>query len=113
MTQNAQQEMRESQPLAPRNRLPLREQLNAIRTFHTGCETLRDSGGPVTRIKMGPRWLMPEVVVVTSPQGIHDVLGRSDAVVERTRLHSEMRSLIGASLFVVGHDEWLRRRRLL
>ncbi|MDT5130550.1 MAG: hypothetical protein QOH54_6194 [Mycobacterium sp.] len=113
MTQIAQQEMLDSLPLAPRNLLPLREQINAIRTFHTGCETLRDAGGPVTRIKMGPGWLIPEVVVVTSPQGIHDVLGRSDAVVERTRLHSEMRSLIGANLFVVGHDEWLTRKRLL
>jgi cytochrome P450 len=100
-------------PLAPRNPLPLKQQLTAIRSFHTGCETLRDAGGPVTRIKAGPRWLVPEIVVVTSPQGAHDVLGRSDAVVERTRIHREMRSLIGANLFDVMHDEWLPKRRRL
>ena len=53
--------------------------------FHTGCETLRNAGGPVTRIKAGPRWLVPEIVVVTSPQGAHDVLGRSDAVIKGRR----------------------------
>jgi cytochrome P450 len=100
-------------PLAPRNPLPLKQQLKEIRMFHTGCETLRNAGGPVTRIKAGPRWLVPEIVVVTSPQGAHDVLGRSDAVVERTRVHSEMRNLIGANLFDVMHDEWLPKRRRL
>jgi len=100
-------------PLAPRTPLPLRVQLRALRNFHTGPETFRDAGGPVTRIKLAPKWLMPEIVVTTSPRGAHDVLGMSDAVVERNTLHHEMRSMIGANLFVVPHDEWLPRRRLL
>ncbi len=49
-------------PLAPRNPLPYRQQVQAIRTFHTGLETLRDAGGPVTRLRLAPRWLMPPVV---------------------------------------------------
>ena len=100
-------------PLAPRSPLPLRSQLRALRNFHTGPETFRDAGGPVTRIKLAPKWLMPEIVMTTSPRGAHDVLGTSDAVVERNTLHHEMRSMIGANLFVVPHDEWLPRRRLL
>ncbi|TPG35615.1 cytochrome P450 [Mycolicibacterium hodleri] len=100
-------------PLAPRNPLPLRRQLEVLRSFHTGPEILRDAGGPVTRIKLVPSWLMPEIVLTTSPQGAHDVLGTSDAIVERNALHHEMRSMIGANLFVVPHDEWLPRRRLL
>jgi hypothetical protein len=36
-------------PLAPRNPLPYLQQIKAARFFHTGCEALRDAGGPVTR----------------------------------------------------------------
>lgn len=102
-----------SLPLAPRNPLPATAQVTALRTFHTGCETLREAGGPVTRVALAPRWLLPEIVVTTSPQGIHDVLGRPPDVSERTRIHDEMRALIGANLFDVGYQEWLPRRRLL
>ncbi|PRC56573.1 cytochrome P450, partial [Mycobacterium sp. ITM-2017-0098] len=62
-------------PLAPRNPLPYRQQMKAIRMVHTGLETLRDAGGPATRLKLAPKWLMPQVVVATSPQGAHDILG--------------------------------------
>jgi cytochrome P450 len=100
-------------PLAPLNPLSFRESVKALRQFHTGPEVLRDAGGPVTRVKLAPSWLAPEVVITTSTQGAHDVLGTSDAIVERNALHHEMRSMIGANLFVVPHDEWLPRRRLL
>jgi cytochrome P450 len=100
-------------PLAPRNPLPLRRALKVLRRFHTGIEELRDAGGPVTRIKLGPSWLVPELVVTTSPQGAHDALGTSDAIAERNNMHDELRKCIGSSLFVMKHDEWLPRRRLL
>jgi hypothetical protein len=57
-------------PLAPKNPLPYRQQLKAVRAFHTGLETLRDAGGPVTRLVLAPKWLMPPVVVATSPEGV-------------------------------------------
>ena len=100
-------------PLAPRNPLPLWRQLTAARAFHTGPETLRDAGGPVTRVILGPKRLMPPVVIVTSPHGARDVLGRTDAVAERgeTPMATELRRLLGGNLFVVPHDEWLPRRR--
>ena len=56
-------------PLAPKNPLPYRQQVQALRAFHTGQEMLRDAGGPVTRLSFGPKWLLPPVVVATSPQG--------------------------------------------
>ena len=102
-----------SLPLAPRNPMPLLRTMKMVRRFHTGLEELRDAGGDVTRLKLGPSWLMPEIVVTTSPQGAHDVLGTTDAIVERTTMHHELRKCIGASLFVMNHDEWLPRRRLL
>ncbi|HEY9266928.1 MAG TPA: cytochrome P450, partial [Mycobacterium sp.] len=46
-------------PLAPRNPLPLRGLVKAVRTLDTGQLLLRDAGGPVSRIQLGPKWLVP------------------------------------------------------
>jgi cytochrome P450 len=58
---------------------------------------------------------MPPAVLVTSPQGARDVLGRTDAFAERgaTPASTELRRLMGANLLVLPHDEWLPRRRAL
>jgi cytochrome P450 len=100
-------------PLVPKNPMPYWRQLQAIRTFHTGTETLRDAGGPVTRCSLGPKWLMPEIVIATSPQGGRDILGRTDAFVEKTTVHAEMRNLMGENLFDTTHERWLPRKRTL
>ncbi|HUO36806.1 MAG TPA: cytochrome P450, partial [Mycobacterium sp.] len=97
-------------PLAPRNPLPRLQQIKAARTFHTGCEVLRDAGGPVTRLAL--TWPLPPVVVTTSPKGARDVLSRTYPFVDRTQpLFDEHRRLVGGSLFNLKHHEWLRRRR--
>jgi cytochrome P450 len=93
--------------------MPLRQQVRAMRTFHTGLEALRDAGGPVTRLRFGPKWLTPPVVVTTSPQGARDVLSHSAEHAERTRLHHEFRYLLGPDLFNLTHERWLPRRRAL
>ena len=98
-------------PLAPKNPLPYRQQLRCLRVFHTGVETLRDAGGPVTRLALAPKWLMPPIVVATSPQGGRDILGRSDTFVEKNIVHHELRHLFGANLFNLTHEPWLPRRR--
>jgi cytochrome P450 len=98
-------------PLAPENPLPLREKLRALRTYHTGTEALRDAGGPVTRLVLGPKSLVPPIVVVTSPHGGHDMVGRTDAYVDKTVVHRELRNILGDNLFTLPHDEWLPRRR--
>ena len=74
-------------PLAPKNPLPYRQRLHALREFHTGQEMLRDAGGPVTRVSFGPKWLFPPVVVATSPQAARDILGRKDAFVDKHIVH--------------------------
>jgi cytochrome P450 len=100
-------------PLAPKNPLPYRQQLHALRVFHTGQETVRDAGGPVTRIVFGPKWLLPPVVVATSPKAARDVLGHKDAAVDKHIVHREMRQLLGENLFDLMHEKWLPRRRAL
>jgi cytochrome P450 len=102
-------------PLPPRNPLPFRQRLAAARRFDTGPEKLRDAGGPVTRNVLAPKWMMPPLVFVSSPQGAHDVLGRNDAFAERgvTPVSWELRRLMGDNLLVVPYREWLPRRRAL
>jgi cytochrome P450 len=100
-------------PLAPKNPLPYRRQVSALRVAHTGLEALRDAGGPVTRLKLAPRWLSPAVVVATSPQGARDILGRTGAEIDKTRYHDEFRYVLGANLFDLRHEPWLPRRRAL
>jgi cytochrome P450 len=98
-------------PLAPLNPLPYRQQVQALRAYHTGFERLRDAGGPVTRLKLAPTWLMPPLVAVASPQGARDVLARSDAYMEKSVIHDEVRQLFGPNLFDLTYDPWLPRRR--
>ena len=100
-------------PLPPKNPLPYWRRVAAVQAFHTGPEALRDAGGPVTRFSIGPRWLVPPIVVTTSPQGGRDTIGRTDAFIDKTRGHAEMRHLLGNNLFDVTHDPWLPRRRAL
>jgi cytochrome P450 len=103
-----------SLPLAPKNPLPYRQRLRAVRSFHTGTDTLRDAGGPVTRFSLAPRWLMPPIVLATSPQGIRDILSVKDGSVDKTTpVFSELRRAIGGNLADLAHEPWLPRRRTL
>jgi len=100
-------------PLAPRNPLPYRRQLKAIREIHTGQEVLRDAGGVVTRLKLGPAWLVPEVVIAMSPRAARDILSHTGTSVERAPVHDEVRYVLGASILTLQHGPWLPRRRAL
>lgn len=102
-------------PLAPKNPLPYRRQLKAARSYIDGFQELLDAGGPITRLTLAPRWLLPPAVVIATPQGAHDVLSRNDAVVDRGRVRSmvEMRALMGGNLLNLPHERWLPRRRAL
>jgi cytochrome P450 len=101
-------------PLAPKNPLPYRRRLKAVRNFHTGTDELRDAGGPVTRVVLGPNWLIPQIVFATSPQGIRDIVTIRDGSVDKTSaVATELRRLLGGNLFVLPHAEWLPRRRTL
>jgi len=101
-------------PLAPQNPLSYLERVKATRAFHTGCETLRDAGGPVTRYSLGPKWMLPPIAVTTSPKGARDALSRSYPFVDREQpAFDEQRRLNGGSLFNFKHEAWLPRRRVL
>ena len=102
-------------PLAPKNPLRYRDQLRAVRSFIDGHQELLDAGGPVTRIVFGPKWLVPQAVLIASPQGARDVLGRTDEIADRggTTTAVELRRLMGGNLLVLPHQQWLPRRRTL
>jgi cytochrome P450 len=103
-----------SLPLPPINPMRYGQRVRALRSFHTGLGKLRDAGGPVTLFTLGPSWLVPPVVAVTSPKPIRDVLTCKDGVVEKANsLYVELRRLIGANLFDLPHEPWLPRRRAL
>jgi cytochrome P450 len=105
-------------PLAPKNPLPYWEQLKAVANVHTSLEKLRDVGGPVTRTVLAPKWIMPPMVFIFSPQGARDVLSRDanrPQVVERGEQPTfrEIRALAGNSLLVALYHEWLPLRRTI
>lgn len=100
-------------PLVPKNPLPWPRQFAALRLFPTGCEIMRGTGGPVTRISLGPRWLLPDAVIATSPIAAHDILGRGGGQIDKTVIHREVRNILGANLFDLTHEPWLPRRRAL
>lgn len=101
-----------SLPLPPKNPLPFLQRARALRSFHTGMDQLRDAGGPVTRFRLGPKWLMPPIVVATSPEAIRDILSNKDGAVDKTtRVFTEFRRVVGDSLANLPHEPWLPRRR--
>lgn len=102
-------------PLAPMSPLPFRRQLKALRSMVDGQAELLRAGGPITRIKLGPKAVAPTVVLLASPQGARDVLGRTDEVADRGRTTSmiQMRRLMGGNLLDLPHERWVPRRRSL
>jgi cytochrome P450 len=103
-----------SLPRPPVNPMPFRQRLAAVKQFSTGTERLRDAGGPVTSFRLGPRWLMPPMVLVTSPAAIRDVLSVKDSSVDKTTpVFTEMRRILGANLTVLPFERWKPRRRTL
>jgi len=98
-------------PVAPMS-LPAR--LRALREFHTGPAVVRKLAGPVVRVPVGPRSIVTPYVLVTSPQGAHDVLAGSsnDTMDKLTQVHLETR-LIGDNVFNLPYDPWKPQRRTL
>ena len=93
--------------LAPKNPLPYWRQVKAVRSYIDGLQALVDAGGPITRLVLGPKWLLPNVVLIASPQGARDLLGRTDEVVDRgrTRTMVEMHALMGGNLLNLPHEQ--------
>lgn len=103
-----------SLPLPPPNPMPFRQRVRAVKEFSTGMERLRDAGGPVTFFTLGPRRLMPPMVLATSPAAIRDILSTKDASVDKTTpVFDQMRRIIGANLALLPYEPWKSRRRTL
>ncbi|WP_111511164.1 cytochrome P450 [Mycobacterium kyogaense] len=100
-------------PPVPRSPLPLRRLLTLVRRLDIGQEVMREAGGPVTRIQLGPARFVPPIIAVMSPAGMRDVLGRNDAVTDRCIIHDEVRHIAGDSLFVLPNEQWRPRKRAL
>jgi len=102
-------------PLAPKNPLPYLTRLKAAREFTDGQIALHEAGGPITRNVLGPTWLTPPLLFVASPQGVHDVLSRTDGAADRgDGPHMvEWRRLLGDSILSLTHRNWVPRRRIL
>ena len=100
-------------PLVPRNPLPIRERGKAARQNHFGQVSLREAGGAVTRLVLGPRWLAPPIVFVMSPTGARDVLARQHESCDRTLVHQEIRRLCGDNLADLPNTQWRPRKRTL
>src|SRR5579875_2703838 len=94
-------------PLAPKNPLTYRHQLRAVRSLIDGFQELLYAGGPITRIVLGPKGLFPTAVLIASPQGARDVLGRSDEIADRggTTTTIQMRRLMGGNLLDLPHQQ--------
>lgn len=100
-------------PWAPDVPMGFVARLRAIRMFHSGLETIRDAGGPVCMVRLGPARLQAPFAVVTSPRGARDVLAGSGAGFDKeTILHIENRRM-GENVFNLRHDRWIPRRRTL
>lgn len=102
-------------PAVPANPLPYWRRIRAIRHFETGLPLLGAAGGQVTRVWLAPRWVMPPLVLISSPRGARDLLARSDSFAERgeASVSKELGALIGANLLTTSHSEWLPRRRVV
>src|SRR6476661_4371945 len=100
-------------PIAPDVPMNLVARLNALRVYHTGPGLVRDAGGPVAMLRLGPQRLIPPFAVITSPQGARDVLGVADGGYDKENLvHVESRDW-GENVFNMPYESWVKRRRVL
>ncbi len=100
-------------PLVPMNPLPVGERMKWARQNHHGQVVLREAGGSITRVGLGPRWLGPSIVFVMTPEGARDALARNNDACDRTLVHHEMRRLLGDNLADLPNAPWLSRKRTL
>jgi len=100
-------------PLPPRVRLPYRQRIAMLRDFHTGGEKARAAGGPVCEIPIGPGWLTPRFVFVTSPAGARDVLAGFDGSMDKEMMIHVQTRLVGMNVFDMAHAQWKPRRQAL
>lgn len=101
-------------PEPPEASLSYRQKVAAVRRFDIGFRTVRDTSGPVAKLTLGPRWLFPRGVMVSSPRGARDVLSaRCESVDKGVVVHEQLRKLGGLNLFTMRNAEWKPRKRTI
>jgi cytochrome P450 len=100
-------------PLVPANPLRWPQRATMARQYHQGQIDLRESGGPVTRVVLGPAGTGPSIVFVMTPTGARDALARNHNNSDRTLVHQEMRQLMGDNLADLPNAPWIARKRTL
>lgn len=96
----------------PSSSLPWRQRMAALRTPYTGGEVFRSEAGPVVMVRVGPRWLAPTFVMVSSPAGARDVLGAGGVgLLDKTLLIHRETLFLGSNSFNLPHAPWKPRRR--
>jgi hypothetical protein len=79
--------------------------MRELRELRGIFEEFRDTTGPVTMLKLGPRWMVPLVAVMTSPEAARGVLGCRDGAFDKlTPSDLEIRRVLGDSLFSLTHE---------
>lgn len=102
------------EPLPPAATVPYWRLLRDVRKLTSVYEEMRDTTGPVTGVVLGPRRVLPPLVVVTSPEGAQQVLAGHDGVFDKQALvFQEVQRLFGPNLFDVPFTPWKPRRRTL
>lgn len=89
------------------------KRMKAVREYHVGQELLRESGGSVTRVPLGPDRFALSIVFAMSPTGARDVLARNHDFCDRTEVHRQLRLVLGDNLAGLPNKPWLPRKRTL
>lgn len=97
----------------PRTTVPYLRLVRDAPKLATVYEEMRDTTGPVTRVILGPRAVIPPFVVVTSPGGAREVLSAQGVFDKEGLFFDEVRGLFGVNVFDAASAEWKPRRRTL
>ena len=99
-------------PLPPAPHIGQVGLMRGMRELRTIFERIRDDVGPVALVRLGPDWLTPPFVVVSSPDGARRVLGGRDPAWDKVALpQDEARDGLGVSTFTMTNRAWGARRR--
>lgn len=97
----------------PRTTIPYLRLVRDVAKLTGVYEEMRDSTGPVTRVVLGPRRVVPPFVVVTAPRGAREVLSSHGVFDKEGLFFDEVRDLFGLNVFDAASASWKPRRRTL
>lgn len=102
-------------PLPPRVTVPYPRLVWEVKDLTRIYALVRAADGPIATFHLGPKRLVPPIVLVQNAAGAHDVLvGQADRLDKGdVPFFEEFRRLVGRSSFTMGDTDWAPRRRVL